>query len=285
MNALLGYSLVSSTRLRCGRRRLLPTIIWRLWFGCVLLTQAMVTPTASFGAGVGVATAGGGRSSGGVYANLATLGQLAGSGARGGVYQMADGFPSVPFALSRSSLPPGAPWISPVADQVVPQGSAPIQIQFAIGDPDTPVAQLVLTRATSNPELIPTDRIELAGQGSNRVARITPVPGQSGVALLTLTVTDPQGEFDSVTFRVTVTPSGIRERPRIVQWSPSIGGRLRLRVVAESGAVLSLESSPTLGPAAPWRREGAPITSGGAEVELESEPSVQAARFFRIRAD
>ncbi len=242
------------------------------------------TPSMS-AASVGVAVAGGGRSASGVYANLATLGQLAGSGARGGVYQMASGFASLPLALSRSTPPPGAPWISPIADQVVPQGASSIQVQFTIGDPDTTLAQLALSRASSNPDLIPPDRIELAGLSSNRVVRITPVPSQSGVAVVTLTVTDPQGASASVAFRVSVTPTGVRERPRIVQWSPSVGGRLRLRVAAESGVVLSLESSPTLGPTASWLREGAQITSSGAEVELESDPAVRATRFFRIRAD
>ena len=63
------------------------------------------------------------------------------------------------------------------------------------------------------------------------------------------------------------------------------GGRFRLRVAADAGARLSLESSPSLGADANWRPEGTTAVGTGAEVELESDPSPTPARFYRIKTD
>jgi len=124
--------------------------------------------------GAGAATSGGGVSTGGVYANQATLGQIAGPMISGGVYQISSGF-------------------------------------------------------------------------------------QSGIART--------GE------------------PRITRIIALAGRRFRLRVMADAGAVLRLESSPTLGADAVWSSEGAAAIGNGAEIELEGAPSVTPARFYRVRLD
>jgi len=73
--------------------------------------------------------------------------------------------------------------------------------------------------------------------------------------------------------------------PRITEIIALGGGRLRLRVIADSGAVLNLESSPTLGADAVWRREGTTAMGTGGEFELVSDPSLTPGRFYRLRVD
>jgi hypothetical protein len=73
--------------------------------------------------------------------------------------------------------------------------------------------------------------------------------------------------------------------PRITRIIRAAGGRFRLRVTADAGAVLHLESSSSIGADAVWRREGAAAIGNGTEVELESDPSLTPARFYRVRLD
>ena len=73
--------------------------------------------------------------------------------------------------------------------------------------------------------------------------------------------------------------------PRITRIVRVAGGRFRLRVTADVGAVLHLESSSSIGAGAVWRREGGAALGNGSEVELESDPSPTPARFYRVRVD
>ena len=351
-----------------------------------LAAALMFLPFKSRAAGFGAATAAGGRSTGGVYVNQATLGQISGPPARGGVYQLASGFQSQNAQVSEP--PPGtdSPRISSIPDQVIQEDSEAIQVPFRIGDPDTPPSQLTLTRTTSNPSLVRLADITFGGAGTNRVVRLGPRPDQSGSTIITITVTDPQnhstsgsflvevlpvndppvisplanltiesgkqrtvefnmndvdddsaslivvplsdnpalippgglaltgqdshrqlavtpvsgqtgearvglqvtdpeGATTSVSFRVTVTPAPVLTPPRITGIITLPGGRFRLRVMADAGAVLRLESSPSLGADAVWRSEAATAIGNGAEIGLESDPSLTPARFYRIRAD
>ena len=331
-------------------------------------------------------TAGSGRSTGGVYVNRATLGQIAGPRMIGGAYQLASGFQS---SNVRPSEPPpgaGAPIISFIADQVINEDAETALLPVTISDPDTPLLQLNVSRTSSNPSLVRPSDLVFGGTGSNRVLRVIPRPNQSGSAIITITVTDPQNhstsrsfvievlpvndppvispltdvtiesgeqrivEFDvndvdddtaslniiplsdnptlippsgltltglgshrqlaitptpgrtgqarvglqvtdpeggtaAVSFRVTVTPAPVLTPPRITGISRLPGGRFRLRVMADAGAVLSLESSLSLGADAVWRPEGGTAVGNGSEIELVSDPSPTAARFYRVRAD
>jgi len=352
----------------------------------LLALALMVLPFKSTAAGFGAASAGGGRTTGGVYVNQATLGQISGPPARGGVYQLASGFQSRNARASEPPLGTDSPRISIIPDQVIHEDSEAIQVPFRIGDPDTPPSQLTLTRTTSNPGLVRLADITFGGAGTNRVVRLAPRPDQSGSAIITITVTDPQnhstsgsflvevlpvndppvispladltiesgkqqtvefnvndsdddpaslnvvplsdnptlippgglaltgqgsrrqlvvtpvsgqtgearvglqvidplGGMASVSFRVTVTPAPVRTPPRITGIITLPGGRFRLRVMADAGAMLRLESSPSLGAHAVWRPEGATAIGNGAEIGLESDPSITAARFYRVRAD
>ena len=174
--------------------------------------------------------------------------------------------------------------ILPLADVTIESGQQRM-IELTVNDVDDGPATLNVVPLSDNPALIPPGGLALTGQGSRRQLTITPVSGQAGDARIGLQVTDPHGATASTSFRVTVTPAPPRTQPRITRIVMIAGGRFRLRVAAEAGAVLRLESSPSLGAGAGWRPEGTTVTGNGAEIELESDPSPTPARFYRVRAD
>ena len=188
---------------------------------------------------------------------------------------------SFPFTVLPRNDPPT---ILPLADVTIESGKQRA-VELFLNDVDDDPATLNVVPASDNSTLIPSASLALTGQGSRRLLTITPASGQTGDARIGLQVTDPHGATASTSFRVTVIPPTVRGQPRITKLILMTDGRFRLRVAAEAGAVLSLESSPSLGAAAVWRREAATANGNGAEVELESDPSATSARYYRVRAD
>jgi uncharacterized repeat protein (TIGR01451 family) len=78
-------------------------------------------------------------------------------------------------------------------------------LAFTVGDLETPAASLVVTAASSNPALVPTNNIVFGGSGTDRFFAVTPLPNMSGVTDITRTVRDGDGLAASNTFRLTVT--------------------------------------------------------------------------------
>lgn len=99
-----------------------------------------------------------------------------------------------------------APGITDVPDQTIPQDLSSRAIPFVVSDLDSAASSLSVAAATSDPALIPPSGIVLSGKGPNRRVDITPAPGKSGVATITLTVTDPDGLTAEDTFLITVIP-------------------------------------------------------------------------------
>ncbi|HKQ37726.1 MAG TPA: hypothetical protein VJ063_06580, partial [Verrucomicrobiae bacterium] len=85
---------------------------------------------------------------------------------------------------------PDAPTISGINDVTTDEDVATSAIPFTVGDLDTPAGNLTVTVASSNPSLIPTNRITLGGSGSARNVTFRPVTNLSGSATITLTVSD-----------------------------------------------------------------------------------------------
>jgi len=79
-------------------------------------------------------------------------------------------------------------------------------IDFTISDLETPPAGLLLSGASANPALVPNSNIAFAGTGTNRTVTLRPAPGQTGVAPITITVSD-RTNTASATFPLMVTPS------------------------------------------------------------------------------
>ncbi len=78
-------------------------------------------------------------------------------------------------------------------------------ITFTVGDPDTALDSLDLTRSTSNEALIPSGNVALSGTGAERTVTLTPTANLHGQSRVNLTVSD--GDLiDSDIFTLTVKP-------------------------------------------------------------------------------
>jgi surface-anchored protein len=96
------------------------------------------------------------------------------------------------------------PTISDIADLSIIENSSTNPIPFIVGDLETLGSNLTVSATSSNTSLVPNSNIELAGSGANRTVKVTPLPGESGAATITITVTDEGGLQASETFLLTV---------------------------------------------------------------------------------
>ena len=97
------------------------------------------------------------------------------------------------------------PAISFLAGNSTPEDTAR-NLSFTVSDDRTPAANLVLTAASSNTNLLPLSGITFGGSGSNRTVTLLPATNQSGLATITLTVTDTNSNSSSRAFVLTVDP-------------------------------------------------------------------------------
>ena len=102
-------------------------------------------------------------------------------------------------------VPP--PTISSITNLVIAMDSATAPIPFTISSTTTPAANLIVSGSSDNPTLVLPADIVFGGAGSSRTATVTPEPGQTGRANITLTVSDGTNTANRV-FVLTV-----RQRP------------------------------------------------------------------------
>jgi hypothetical protein len=105
-----------------------------------------------------------------------------------------------------NAIAPTPPVISRITDQSMTLNSTLPPIAFTISDTDTPLNNLVLSAASSNPNLVPTANIQLKGSGSNWTATITAKAKRTGQTIITLYVSDGVSVAQT-SFTVTVTKS------------------------------------------------------------------------------
>ena len=108
----------------------------------------------------------------------------------------------------------GPPSISTITNLTIVMDSATPAIPFTISDAETPAATLTLSRSSDNTSLVRPSGILLGGTGGNRTVTVTPEPGQTGVANITITVSDGT-DSASTSFQLSVrarpaAPSGLR---------------------------------------------------------------------------
>ncbi len=96
------------------------------------------------------------------------------------------------------------PTITSIAAQTVTSNQSSSAIPFTIGDPENLISSLVVSANSSNTTLIPVSNITLAGSGTSRTIRLTPVANQSGTATITVTVSDGSSS-QNTTFLLTVS--------------------------------------------------------------------------------
>lgn len=98
------------------------------------------------------------------------------------------------------------PSISAIANQSIRENGSLNGIPFTVGDVETPVGELFVSAASSNPTLIPNENIVIDGAGESRTVSLSPAFFSSGTATITLTVTDGGGKSAVSSFLVTVLP-------------------------------------------------------------------------------
>lgn len=97
------------------------------------------------------------------------------------------------------------PVLAPIEDTVIVQDTVaaiPVTAWHTVDDPST----LTLSATTSNPDLVPASNLVLTGNGSNRLATITPLPGRVGQTVVTLRLLDQRGQTATNVFTLQVTP-------------------------------------------------------------------------------
>jgi hypothetical protein len=131
------------------------------------------------------------------------------------------------------------PTLSNLDDTSIPEGGA-LARPFTVSDPETAWTNLIVTAASSNPNLLPPAGLGLGFAGIYRVIYLTPAPDAFGTATITVTVSD--GFLSaSDSFVLTVTP--VNDRPEFVE-------------------ITSPEDGATIGAGAPF-----PITAEALDVD------------------
>lgn len=82
------------------------------------------------------------------------------------------------------------PTMTPIPDQNATVGVRVGPSPFTIGDIDSPFESLRLAARSSNPTIVPSERLVLGGSGANRTITITPAPNQFGTPKIYLNLND-----------------------------------------------------------------------------------------------
>jgi len=145
--------------------------------------------------------------------------------------------------------------ISPIYDIFTSLGEAITPIAFSVQGNETPASDLSITVESSNTLLLSNENIKVGGSGVNRNLFIVPEAGESGVATVSLTVSDGVTE--------TVETLDV-----IVQTAPLIASQ-PVNTEAIVGDITAFDVEVSAYPAAKfqWLRNGLPI-EGANEAEL-----------------
>lgn len=97
-----------------------------------------------------------------------------------------------------------APTVSAISDQTIGQDTGVSGLAFAVGDAESDAGALRVSATSSDTSLLPASGLVLAGGGANRTLTLRPAESASGSSTVSVTVTDPQGQSATRTFRLTV---------------------------------------------------------------------------------
>lgn len=99
-----------------------------------------------------------------------------------------------------------APGVAGLAGKsTVLQDGSSEPIAFQVSDAETDPSALRVTVSSSNPALVRVAGISIGGNGGERTLLLTPQPGRSGTATITVSASDPEGLRASRTLALTVT--------------------------------------------------------------------------------
>ncbi|HXG87636.1 MAG TPA: choice-of-anchor Q domain-containing protein [Vicinamibacterales bacterium] len=103
------------------------------------------------------------------------------------------------------------PTITSVSSQTIAEDSA-VTVSFTVADPDTPVANLVVTATATDTGLVPSAGLTHAGSSASRTLTVTPAANRSGATTVTVTVSD--GSLTAQT-SFTLTVTAVNDAPTI----------------------------------------------------------------------
>lgn len=104
------------------------------------------------------------------------------------------------------------PTITGLTDRAIPEDGATGALPFMVRDLESTPGSLVVTGASSNPNLVPVSNLVFGGSGSNRTVNITPAPDRFGTATITVLVRDASAT-NAATFLLTV--NSVNDLPTI----------------------------------------------------------------------
>lgn len=135
------------------------------------------------------------------------------------------------------------PVISPIGGASVPVSQSTADIPFSISDAETAPNLLTLSARSSNTNLAPVSGIQFSGTGASRTVRVTPASGQTGLAVITVEVSDPDNATTQTTFELLVNATN---GPPVIVLNPqdqrvNIGQPITLRVLATGPAPLTYQ--------------------------------------------
>jgi hypothetical protein len=97
------------------------------------------------------------------------------------------------------------PTISSFTNQIIAVNTATPAMPFTISDVETPAANLTLSGSSDDLTLVTSTNIVFGGSSGNRTVRVTPIANQTGVANITVTVSDGTNNTSS-SFQLDVRP-------------------------------------------------------------------------------
>ncbi|MBD0256937.1 MAG: IPT/TIG domain-containing protein, partial [Cytophagales bacterium] len=107
------------------------------------------------------------------------------------------------------TLTGNAPVIAGLTDQTTCQNTPTPPIAFTATDSTAEAGDLVFTATLSDTTLVPGGQVVFGGTGANRTLVLTPRPGKSGSATVTVRATNPEGVTGEASFNLTVKPAPV----------------------------------------------------------------------------
>jgi predicted outer membrane repeat protein len=110
------------------------------------------------------------------------------------------------------AVPNQAPIVSTLSNQTINEDSNTGTLSFTISDNETLASALSVSAQSDNTTLIPNENLIIGGSGANRTLLATPETHQSGIATITVSVSDGR---DATTQTFTITVNSVNDAPTI----------------------------------------------------------------------